>query len=717
MTIYEINDIQSSTKAAENLDFVKLFIRTGSDTQSSSTSTSSDSTAAATTSCSPNDHSARCELPVKSNSGLAIGCGVAVPVVAALIMIIVLSIRRRRLVRKEDEEAKRIDDDDDVMFPEMNLKNPRNGEGNPAGGLGYKKEMDGQSQMSDNTNEPKNRFENENSGMYPYPPHQQNALKSQVSLNSLRENPFSTPGSPYQIPELSSSQVSLNNYDPFDQARYPPSGEIYRMGSPKRGGSEKSVNPYGPLNGSKYRSSKQALNTSNVSLNTQKLTINTFNLGNGSDSGNNNTRNLDETRNEDDYDDQYYPPPPFRRRNSYEESSTLSVVSSHTPTTAFAPQFPAPESANIHGDETDDYPGSPESMSPLPPRKGVQFEGVGDKEEEEENEGTKERNGKLGRSDTKNFERVKSVYKEYFPNEMQSPEHRAQEMFDNVPEQGLEQGYYSQNDMNNGDDVNNNYGYAQNDGYVDQYQNSQNMNFNNPESYTSSPPSSSSFLSSSSPQSSTGTSTTSNTIGTANTTSDKSSQQLQQQFSDKHVVHTHVSKLNLSNLPVPHNISDTFSEIGYKQAPRRTQDSNSNQDLQAPPLPSSASALSSVSTADTANSGLIPVYNPLDNNLMYPENDLKSSNVALPSPAQLRQSVAYMTNLEFKPPKKYNNGSNNNADSLSINGDAYSDGSRSSRPGTPVNGFGGGSKVRPPSELVPDSKSQFEKLRPTMEMR
>lgn len=654
---------------------VDLIVRQLSD---SGTTTSSASASSSAT-CGANDSSPRCELPAKSNSGIAIGLGIAVPCTIALIMFIVLGLRHRKVVQREDEESRKIDADNDDGFSEIPLK---------------RSNMTLNANNHNDPNDPKTPYEKQH---FDIPPGSLPSLPSKASMTTLTENPFSTPGSPYHIPELSSSQVSLNNYDPYDRTRYPPSGDIYRSQSPSYPPSvhhhqsqnqHYDTNPYGNLNSDKYNSSKQALNNpSSLSLNTSRDMYQNSNY---------NDERQQQRDFDDDHDNQSIPAPPFRRRASYEGSSTLSVVSSHTPTTAIAPQFPAPETANVHG-ETDEVPPSPPTPPPVAaPRKAVQFNQSDiDKDEQASNDPSSESKSKLGRSDTKNFDRVKSVYKEYFPTHMQSPERKPQEVFDFVPEERLDQNgqqgqYYEQ-------DPHQQQYYEQDPHQQQQQYYDQDSQQQNPSGRPNLP------MIDTSLQMPLGTVLPS----TPRTVDSRASNQ-----STGHVIHSHVNKIELTTLPVPHNLSDNVSSIEYSKV-RRNYEAGSPSSRSASPAPGSASVNASMSST------VIPVYNPLDNNLMYPGNDSNSSNMALPTPAQMRQSVAYMTNLEFQRPKKYNIDYSDSLSSSRPSSPALG-GPDGSRPGTPAGAramIGIAPRVRPPSELVPDSKTQFEKLRPTMEMR
>lgn len=191
------------------------------------------------------------------------------------------------------------------------------------------------------------------------------------------------------------------------------------------------TNPYGNTNSSRYVSSKQALNTGSASsLSGRDLTVQTSNQSRFTEVS---KRQGDQEEPKESFE-QHRPEPPFKRRASYEGSSTLSVVSSHTPTTVSAPQFPAPVSATaaVHGETGNDEMHRHSHLSHIDAEqdephheqksKGVQFDAPESDDSESEPRDSSRKN--LSRSDTKNFDRVKSVYKEYFPTHMRSPDQK-----------------------------------------------------------------------------------------------------------------------------------------------------------------------------------------------------------------------------------------------------------------------------------------------------
>lgn len=736
-------EILARRAVSKTVDLISLIARHASNIDGTSSTTTTSTSSSASTSCAPNDSSPRCELPAKSNSGIAIGLGIAIPVFVAFVMFVVLSIRHRRLVKKEDEEARAIEDNDDG-FTKIPLKRSEA----TLNGNAYN------NSRNFGSNDPRTPREKDQFDGYPQPPPP--ALGSKASMTTLAENPFETPGSLYQLPELNPSQASLSTYDPFEKSRYPNSEDVQEGKTPKF-----TTNPYGAMNSMKYASSQQALNSaSTTSLPSNSRALTPSNNNSSNKNGNNDYDHyLNHSNNNTGYDnyqqdtrknDNSPPTPPAPRRTSYEETSNLSKVPTHTPSTAVAPQFPAPETASNVFSETAELPSKPPYQSSqedepsrkqeeMPPRaqKGVQFsqediekderqQNAGDKNDDyDEHEMSSEK--KLSRSDTKNFDRVKSVYKEYFPSSMHSPEHKAQEMNDHVPEQDLSGEYQNTHDQGHYPEQHGQQAYydPQQQGYYDSQQ-----DYYDPQQQGNYDPQQQDYYDSQQPSerpnnlaidtslpmppSAQGCPITPRTIDS----------QASVRSNGGHVVHTRVNKIELSALPVPHNLSDNVSAIEYSKIRRNYENSSTSRAASPAPGTPGSSSTGAGGPEGSAYSPFIPVYNPLDNNLMYPEHDAVSSNVPLPSPAQLRQSIAYMTNLEFQRPKKYNN---DLSDSLSSPGSSTVPGSASSllspgdgRPSTPAGAramIGIAPRVRPPSELVPDSKTQFEKLRPTMEMR
>lgn len=228
--------------------------------------------------CGPNDNTPECEKPVRSN-GLAIGLGVGIPFLLALTVLVIIHFRHLRKLKKEEEEDKDFDLDND---------DPYIGDGVRAKPSAYTLNGNGEKVP---------------------------VAFSEVDMVSMKgstvvlEDPFNN--SPYKIPELTSSQRSLNNFDMYDLGAYPPSGPIYDH--PKYPGSaytrssspvSVSSNPYAQSVESHQiyggiNPSHQALNPSSHSLQKSYPKL---------------------------------PSSPAPYMNPSRVSSALSVVSSHTPT-------------------------------------------------------------------------------------------------------------------------------------------------------------------------------------------------------------------------------------------------------------------------------------------------------------------------------------------------------------------------------------------------
>lgn len=370
-------------------------------------------------SCAGKENSAECETPVHTNV-LAISLGIVIPLVGAIIVLVYLHFRHIKKLKKEAEDDKDIDVENDDFDPQ---------------------EFAGM--QSQNNVYPMNPGEK---GSYA-PSLNSHLSKNQVPPRLGSPSPFQTP---YQLPELSSSQRSLNNYDPYDVSAYPPSGVIYQ--SPKypasvytRTPSPESVvsNPYSDSHqlpygtGSNY--SQQALNPSSTSLNMAA------------------TRNLPKL-------DTTIPAISISRG-----SSRMSSVSARTPVveTIAAQHSPLPATATVgHYGSTSisTLPSNDEFSSRMSSEQQATDVSVPDDDDDEsrhkriekkldfeihELESIKTTNSYndynhesenqtgtaittdgttsvgLQRSLTKggsDFERVKSFYKEYFPKEMKSPE-------------------------------------------------------------------------------------------------------------------------------------------------------------------------------------------------------------------------------------------------------------------------------------------------------
>lgn len=675
------------------------------------------------TTCKAGDNSPECETPVRDNS-LAIGLGVGIPLFFALTTLIFLHFRHVRKLKKEEENDKDIDldNDDDFDPPIMNLHQKAsaytlnsNGEKVPAMSLNMIPDLES-------------------------------------SLMNL-DDPFNQTK---YIHGLNSSQRSLNNVDPYDMSAYPPSGAIYE--SPKypasvytRSSSPASVtsnpyssshietyNPYGP------NPSQQALNPSSTSLHKN------------------------------------YPKMPTNQApymNSSRVSSTLSVVSSHTPTVqSFAshPPVPMPASATVGHSEhasvssshtttndTNDYlsdhqisditiPDDDDDESRLNRIEQKLDNGIHELEAEAQADATKslkahsesqashyrdmsqfsfnnEENfistpasessdniepSDLNRTVTKrtaDFERVKSVYNEYYPSNMRSPEMGTESRefssignaitSDDTPSQ--DQSYYQQNtqttvaqplekqvevqqvqpvpqpvqptpsyvqppqktveipqqyqqpsQQNRQKFVQPPYQGLDLDNSADHYRSPQVKEMQSPTNaqYTTSP-----------------------SYGNPERLPTPRSVASPKPASVKSVT----SLPKLTTLPTPHKLDKMDDSMSYASQRRNN---------------------------SPASSPAIPIYNPVTSPLSHDERPL-------PSPSQLGQSVAVFSSTDFVPPKKFAGSGGNRSRSSSL-GEAAELGTFRTGSTTPRGGF----RQRPPSELVPDVKSQLEKLKPQMNM-
>lgn len=716
---------------------------------------SSKTSSSPSSSCTPGDKSPTCETPVKNNTGLAIGLGAGIPLFIAFVALLYLHLRNKRKLKKEDEDDKNIDIDNDDFGTIGRLT--------PAAIRNYKMAKSSQQTLTDDMDDVDlNDISNGNNNKYIINEKKSHSSHSSGSNHSpISPTGYNNPASPfYAIPELESSQKSLHNYNPFDKTAYPPTSVIYSNPSypPSaytRSGSPVSImsNPYGPTNNNlRGVSSKQNLNNQYQQQNQsrpQLEPIDTAGSYHSNDNINNNNNNSTGV-----------PRAPFRRRLSH-GSSTLSIVSSHTPTTITPKSLAIPvtasaaqvdrtsassqlSSTNI-GIETDNQQINNNNNTSNQNVKFDQDEQQQQYNKDDDNETTNSSN--LNRSDTKvnrDFDRVKSVYKEYFPNNnLDSPEQKSKEfdferdgddeddlIVDNgnnnnntqmqagqnynqqqPPENIQQQQQLSHNNNNN---INNQEQYDHYDHYNDDHQQndlvnpqyaSYNQDYQQPLQFQqqqplASPASSATFRSAPSPGENSFNNTHRNPIQQqqnipyppptpSSITYSGPPSQAPSQASFRSVQQLP----NLSKLPVPHNLSETDSSISYARVNRHggastPSNNNSNNNNEDP---------------DDLLSPSIPVYNPMHNGLSN-----QDESQPLPSPHQFRKSVALMTNFEFTPPKKY---ITNESEVQGSNGSIHSVNSR--RPGTPT----GGVQARPASELVFDSKTQMDKLRPTMQMR
>lgn len=221
--------------------------------------------------CGPKDNSPECEKPVHDNS-LAIGLGVAIPLFFVIVSLTILHFRHIKKLKKEEEASKDIDIDNEYYDP-MELK-----------GIQHQS-------SSYTSNNPGEKTV-------------VNSSTTSLNPNNLMvlDNPFNQ--FQYNLPALSSSQKSLNNYNPYDKSAYPPSGTIYEH--------------------PKYPPSVYTRSSSPVS------DVTTFHYNNSSFSQS--QRDFHQTNS-----NMNKGPPKFQNSdmnlsNTSKVSSTLSIVSSHTPT-------------------------------------------------------------------------------------------------------------------------------------------------------------------------------------------------------------------------------------------------------------------------------------------------------------------------------------------------------------------------------------------------
>lgn len=675
----------------------------------------------ATGSCTPNDSSAECETPVHSN-GIAIALGIVIPLVGSIIVLIYLHFRHIKKLEKETEESKDIDVDNDDFDPREFSKMAKKNQQYPP------------------------QFASP--GMNSTASFGSEASSFQKPLNNNGQNPFQTP---YQLPQLSSSQRSLNNYDPFDQTAYPPSGAIYE--SPKypsslhtrsRPSSPVSVvsNPYSDSHRIPYglNYSQQALNPSSTSLASPTIS----------------TRGplsvlprLDTTA---------------TSQNISRVSSRISVVSSRTPVVETVKKdfSPLPTAAVVVSpyehqsvSTSNTFNDSESGTSILRQDTETTIPDFDDDENRHkrieqkidteihaiealpvnstsENHLVPADSTGLNRSMTKrgaDFERVKSVYNEYFysqdepaskqPQNVVTLREQNENQYATNNQQYVQNGnaydtmeshqetrVYDYDSNSNNENKNSNKsnqfpvssdsydGYSESNasnnfqnhlsGYHDNslQQNQNNIHATGGDSYNEASHygNDSYYISDHSPQkmahpdnvhdgSAHHYSSSNSPISLSSPHTyieDHPDSRMSPQVSVSQQSFRSIQKLpQLSELPTPHKIQETDSSIMF--APQRRNN-----------LP---------------NPSNIAVYNPLDN-----VGSIEDKTLA--SPSQMRKSVAMMSSAGFLPPKKYSPAASENDEIGSL---------RAFPPRTTRG-------QRPPSELVPDAKSQLDKLKPTMNM-
>lgn len=608
-------------------------------------STASFQTLKARASCEANSKSAECETPVKTN-GLAIGLGVGIPFALAFIALIYLHLRHMKKLKKEEEESKDIDIDNDEYDP-SELATIRHkasaytlnsaGEKVPAMPIGLK-----------------------------------NPITINTSVSSL-EDPFHQ--SPYQIPELSSSQRSLNNYDRYDMGAYPPSGSIYQSSKftspiPTRPSSPSSVtsNPYSHTTDARNHYGlrhPQAPDSTSSSLR------------------------------------ESYPPVPAGHvpyMNTSRVSSTLSVVSSHTPTLQLSSSHPPildGEHAVLDHSDSESLP-SMESGDYSDGRQPTALTVPDDDDDEARHDRIEQ---KLDREiyeleadsktnttihDASNHSRGMSQFSFTMREELnttssdyptQQYHQESHEVLNHpsieLPSQSLQDpeskcslSSVGQAAYNNVQTQDYNEPSHQPRQYVQEQQ--QHHSPRNDEGYKGQEHRTAVVEHSHTAYQTSQTGVPQSPASSSYTAPITSPVQP--------AAHTPPKPLpKLSNLPTPHKLDDSESTISY--APQRRNQTPTH----------------------------VPVYSPLHSPTRYEEK-------TLPSPSQLGMSSDVFSSTDFIPPKKFIGSGGNRSRSNSLTGAA---GQNSLRPesATPRGG------ARPPSELVPDVKSQLEKLRPQLNMR
>lgn len=799
---------------------------------------SSSSAAAATTSCTPNSTLPQCETPVRDNTGVAIGVGVGIPVLVALCVIFFLHLRNKRNIRREDEIQKSLDLENDDDFAALPHHQQQNGQFHDNNNNNNNNTANNAYSLQSLASKPSDLtlLDTSNNGNKRNSPFADSIKTPHATTFESAPNPFSTPDSFYKIPQLDSSQRSLNNYDPFDQSAYPPSGEIYNVsrysspGLPSTGftrpssplapvssnsSNENSNNPYSNPYSNPYGNSSSSTVSSKHALIAQP-SIQSLVAAAGSAA----------------IAQQRVPPPPRGQSSQLGENTASPYLPSATApfaavtATASTPSLPQSEEdvsfTNSGGPNRDsnferelkqeireietgmtpphhqyssssDEDGSSSrhnnshSNSVSTPTTSISAATEDTLKHDSFNFGVEQREaatGKTGGRTGQDFDRVKSVYKEYFPTGMASPEFTGEDSrketatggfdFGDIPEHPLDSGsrdhYNTQYAETPGEaagmpqhpDAQHEYSsgnvqyqfpeqqYEEHQPYTQQQQYEQQYeqpygNYAQDEQQQQQPPqpgyksaarglpaidtlsyggstgpyqemhdlpmphaSPSDARALTSPTSLTSPSQAS--FRTARSASAASSR----------APATHVAGLELASLPVPHNLSDTASSIDY--APIRKNYASgtaSPADELRSRSPALTASASSSSLRAGAASPIIAVYNPVHNALQHGGGDNGEATGGgtgsgrlgvLPSPHQLRQSIALMTSLDFRPPDKYNN------EERSLNMMSLAEREQRAREGSASLTVHAG-RVRPPSALVPDDKTQLEKLRPTMEMR
>lgn len=240
--------------------------------------------------CGPKDDSPECEKPVHDNS-LAIGLGVGIPIFFVIVLLTFLHFRHVKKLKREEEANSHIDINDDLDFEPTNLKALHQS----------------QSAYTLNSDIEKSQKLSQSSQQQQ---HQQNQRGVQDPTNPF--TPFQ-----YNVPEFSSSQRSLNNISPYDLSAYPPTASVYETPS--------------------YPPSVHTRSSSPVSNLTNPYSSETsYNFPP--------TRALNHTLSNSSLNQSY---PQVPHLSMSKGSSALSTVSSHTPTVESVSSDFRPDSARI----------------------------------------------------------------------------------------------------------------------------------------------------------------------------------------------------------------------------------------------------------------------------------------------------------------------------------------------------------------------------------
>lgn len=634
-----------------------------------------------TFSCSPDDSSAQCETPTHLNA-LALSLGIVIPLVGAIVVLIYLHFRHLKKLKKETEDDKDIDVDNDDWTPQEYEKMDK--------GPLYPYSI------SDKGVSRENLVPDDN-------------ISLQKPSPIASQNPFAGPHTPSG---LASSKNSLYDYDdPYNLRAYPPSGITYdapqyppsisRPSSPASSLSSLGNDSHsGVYNSSLKGSSTTTLvpERSNTGIHIKPLPkLDSY-------SGKNDNPATDRSINNNGMAFSY---------DNEKSSPTVSIGSLSTVATSNEDNVPTTDvTAQAHAPEN---PFNSEINTPTTKVNHDESIFVDQPIVNQETLDTIDLDNsdfkqKVKRSQSggkNNFDRVKSVYKEYFSPEEESPskEANSQQVGKAVPLQDP-QGVNLEEKINN---QTSSYDFDQDqtrknpfklptivvpkevsgpngelDGHESFYHQDPNAHLYHQSHESLNDPHHSNIdheyhpqnlyyneavhsvqtlspIDSGSPYTESGYSNLREPVIVPPTSSSQQSFRSVQQLPE------------LTSLPTPHKLEETGSSINF--APQRRNN-----------IPGVTA---------------IGVYNPLTNPLVLAED------ASLMSPSQMRQSVAMISPAGFLPPKKY-------VPHKDISDVQEEDGISPLRPGFNVRGAR--TQQRPPSSLVPDPHSQLEKLKPTMNM-